>query len=289
MKINWKKNVVSKKSHRYFMNIPRIIFSILNSRNNSFSAILCNSFPKSGTHLLIQILEVLPGIKDWGYFLASTPSFRFREIPPSRMAKKINKIVGDELVGAHLHYSDAILNAIEKNNLIHFFIYRDPRDVVISEAHYLTDMNSWHYLSKYFKSLPDLPRRIDFSILGTEMIQLKVEYPNIAQRFYKYKPWISCTNVCAIRFEDLISEKREKVISKIYRFYIERTSTSNYIEEYDFLSKVTFNINPANSHTFRSGKSGNWKTTFTERQKDLFKEIAGDLLIELGYEKDYNW
>jgi len=53
--------------------------------------------------------------------------------------------------------------------------------------------------------------------------------------------------------------------------------------------KVLHNINPQNSHTFRTGKSGNWKTVFTERQKDLFKEIAGDLLIELGYEKDYNW
>ena len=28
---------------------------------------------------------------------------------------------------------------------------------------------------------------------------------------------------------------------------------------------------------------------FTERDKEVFKEEAGDLLIELGYEKDVDW
>ena len=43
------------------------------------------------------------------------------------------------------------------------------------------------------------------------------------------------------------------------------------------------------SVTFHKGQIGAWKTEFTENHKKLFKEIAGQLLIDLGYEKDYNW
>ena len=39
----------------------------------------------------------------------------------------------------------------------------------------------------------------------------------------------------------------------------------------------------------RKGVSGDWRNKFTPEHKARFKEIAGDLLIELGYEKDKNW
>lgn len=43
------------------------------------------------------------------------------------------------------------------------------------------------------------------------------------------------------------------------------------------------------SSFFRKGIAGDWKNYFTERDKDIFKEEAGDLLIRLGYEEDYDW
>ena len=39
----------------------------------------------------------------------------------------------------------------------------------------------------------------------------------------------------------------------------------------------------------RSGRPGEWRDVFTQRHKDYFKEVAGDLLISLGYERDSNW
>ena len=40
---------------------------------------------------------------------------------------------------------------------------------------------------------------------------------------------------------------------------------------------------------FRKGVAGDWKNTFTEGDKSIFKEAAGDLLVRLGYEKDAGW
>ncbi len=40
---------------------------------------------------------------------------------------------------------------------------------------------------------------------------------------------------------------------------------------------------------FRKGVAGDWKEVFTEEDKRVFKEAAGDLLIKLGYERDNDW
>lgn len=39
----------------------------------------------------------------------------------------------------------------------------------------------------------------------------------------------------------------------------------------------------------RKGVAGDWLETFTQRDRRIFKEEAGDLLVELGYEEDANW
>lgn len=39
----------------------------------------------------------------------------------------------------------------------------------------------------------------------------------------------------------------------------------------------------------RKGVAGDWRNVFTERDREIFKEEAGDLLLKLGYETDKDW
>ena len=39
----------------------------------------------------------------------------------------------------------------------------------------------------------------------------------------------------------------------------------------------------------RKGIAGEWREVFTEGDREVFKEVAGDCLIELGYERDHSW
>jgi hypothetical protein len=48
-------------------------------------------------------------------------------------------------------------------------------------------------------------------------------------------------------------------------------------------------IQPKKSHTFRTGKTGGWREFFTAEHKKLFKDVAGDLVVRLGYEKTSDW
>jgi len=48
-------------------------------------------------------------------------------------------------------------------------------------------------------------------------------------------------------------------------------------------------IDPKRSPTFRGGRVGDWRNHFTDEHKTLFKSLAGDTLIRLGYETSHNW
>ncbi|HYZ05733.1 MAG TPA: sulfotransferase domain-containing protein, partial [Rubrobacter sp.] len=45
----------------------------------------------------------------------------------------------------------------------------------------------------------------------------------------------------------------------------------------------------ASSSFYRKGIAGDWKNHFTEKDRRVFKEEAGELLIQLGYEEDLDW
>lgn len=280
--INKRKSIFVKKSLRYFYNLNRFLIK----KKNQSRIILCNSFPKSGTHLLFQILEFLPH-RDWFNFIASIPSIPFREKSSEEILKSISNLVDRELVGAHLFYSNQIDKFINRKNISHYFIYRDPRDVVISEAFYLSEMNRWHAISKYYRKLNSLEDQIEFAILGNEFLRTKYDYPNITQRFSRYKGWLKNSNVFSIKYENLIGERKIDNIKDIITFY---NNHNNDVLDVDLFSeKIIKNLDPKKSHTFREGGSNKWKKYFTNKNKNTFKQVGGNLLVELGYENDFEW
>jgi hypothetical protein len=113
-----------------------------------------------------------------------------------------------------------------------------------------------------------------------------VEFPDIAQRFAPYLGWLKHPEVMAIHFEDLILE-RASTLTRIMEHLLARAPLR--ANRQLILEALETSINPKKSPTFRSGKTGEWKKYFTAEHKRTFKNVAGDLLIKLGYEKDGNW
>jgi len=250
--------------------------------------IVANSFPKSGTHLLTQILEGQPGVKNYLTFLASLPSWKYVERSEMATLRKIQGFVGGEMVSAHLFYRPEYAAALRKKAAIHFFIYRDPRDVA-SEAHYLSRMARFHRLHGTFRRLADEKEQLSLSILGDAHRACPVPYGNIAQRFRMYQGWLTDPDVCALRFEDLVGPEQPAEVARICRFFLERQSKVEATEG-QLVEQALKAINPERSHTYRPGGGvRNWEKRFTPQHKAQFKEVAGDLLIELGYESDLDW
>ena len=280
-----KKNIIVRKSLLYLNYIPRFLNRIYSK--NSYKPILVNSFPKSGTHLLYQVFFNQCFIKDYKVFIASMPSISKQPIKELDVIDSVNKITNSELVRSHIYYSKALDFTI-KNKCVHYFIYRDPRDVVVSEANYLFNMNKWHRLHGYFKKYKSLEDRIKFAILGNEFHKTNTLYGNINSRYLDYIGWIKNPNVFSVKYEDLIGSHKESKLEEIINYYLLMNNNVSIDFKQFFLNSIS-SINPSKSHTFHSGGSGKWKNFFNNEHKDLFKKYAGDLLVNLGYENDLNW
>ncbi|MDZ7290456.1 MAG: sulfotransferase domain-containing protein [candidate division KSB1 bacterium] len=282
-----KQNPLVRKSLSLFKQVPRFGVALLKSGEPPH-CLLANSFPKSGTHLLKQVLSAFPGTRNYDSFIASIPPIRFKERSQRTLLRRISWIVPGELVAAHLHYSPACHQALRAKGCVHYLIIRDPRDVVVSDVHYLTFMHKYHRLHHYFAhKLSNMSERIRCAIEGIPAGTVPFYFPDIGQRFRPFLPWFDQKEVCVVRYEELTSERRQACLHRMLAFYGDITGTRRNHEE--ILRMIERNIVPENSHTFRKGGSGGWREVFEPEHKQLMKEIAGELLIRLGYEKDLDW
>ena len=248
--------------------------------------VLCNSFPKSGTHLLLQVAEALPGVVHYGSFLASVPSIKFRLRSKASTVRLLQMIAPHECLGSHLYYDPLYADTLNERNIAHLFIYRDPRDVVVSEAHYLMQSAWWHGMHKRFKLCDSQEARLRLSIEGLPH-ELPDEYPNIRGRFERYQGWLNSPHVCCVRFEDLVGENQRKTVRKIVNFYCQLAGGDSNRES--AVEQALAAIEPSKSHTFRRGKAEAWREEFTPELKELFQRVSGDLVVRLGYEPTPNW
>ena len=236
---------------------------------------------------MLQVLEVLPDVKHYESFIASMPSVTFKERSKLAHIKLINKLVPGEVSPAHLFYHPDYEDTLSQKHCIHYFIYRDPRDVVVSETFYLTYMNRWHRMHPYYSKLDGIDERISTAILGVVDPTFPYDYPNVSERFARYRGWLRNQSALAVKYEALISPQRRKALIEIVAFYADRCL--KYLDIDYVIQAVESNIKPTQSHTFRKGQVGGWREVFTENHKEQMKTIAGELLIELGYEKDLSW
>jgi hypothetical protein len=250
--------------------------------------VLANSFPKSGTHLLAQVSDGLPDRVNYGAFLGSeTSSFQLRERTAENTRRFIRGFVPGEVIRGHLYFEPRYADALARQNTVNYFIYRDPRAVVVSEAHYLREMNRWHRLAPYFRRAGSIDEAISLSIAGLDPPVAGIFYPNIAARFARYVGWLNHGDCLAIRYEDLVSDARAIVIRQMAELYGRHCGGNIDIDACVFAMSAA--IAPEKSHTFRSGKKSGWRQEFTLAHRRLFDQVAGDLLIELGYERDHSW
>lgn len=284
--MNFRKNVIFKKAWRYGCAVPRFFRTMIANRDDYLSSppLLVNSVPKSGTHLLQQVVSVLPQLNDWGNFWATQPSLTLRERSGKEMAKKIMSVAPGELVCGHLFYSDEVCEALAERNVISLFVYRDPRDVAVSEAYYLANMNKWHRMHKEYKNAAETDRLL-LSICGSK--RRPDLQPDIRERYEKYVRWIHHPSVYAVSFEALVSGDKEKIVRDIFTHINARTNKDMDVDA--LTHKALEAIQPKRSHTFRRGESGGWRRDFDDRAKSIFKEVTGDLLVSLGYETSSDW
>jgi hypothetical protein len=115
---------------------------------------------------------------------------------------------------------------------------------------------------------------------GLYMVSVKKRYESVFQ-------WLKTPGVLCLRFEDLINNR--DAMLDLMLDQVEQTGYRIPTPREQALGVLVRAIQPGKSHTFRTGQSGGWREHFTDEHKKMFKAVAGELLVSLGYEKNNDW
>ena len=255
---------------------------------NDAPPIFANSKPKSGSHLLLQVMNGFTQIMPYKYVDADP----VRTITYDGRRKSNEEILSDlkhtpkGVIGwGYVDATPENASFLTSAGRVNYFIYRDPRDMLVSQVFFATDMHEEHGMHNYYNSLPDVAARLKVAISGIDRDGLYMV--NVKQRYEGVFQWLEQKNVMCLRFEELINNRDATLNAMLDE--VEKTGYKIPTPREKTISILVDAINPKKSHTFRSGKTGGWTQHFTEEHKKLFKEVAGDLLIRLGYEKSNDW
>ncbi|WKZ36443.1 MAG: sulfotransferase domain-containing protein [Anaerolineales bacterium] len=281
----------AQKLRRVLRPHGKTVQAILRWKRFSFDEappIFGNSKPKSGSHLLLQILNGFTRIMPYRYVNAD-PIRTIRKDGGKRNADEIladlRSVPGGVISWGYVDATPENASFLTAAGRVNYFIYRDPRDMLISQVFFATDMHEEHGMHAYYKSLPDFGARLKVAITGIGRDGLKMV--SVKQRYEGVFAWLEQKNVMCIRFEDLINNRDAILLAMLDE--VEKTGCQIPTPRDKALSILVDAIQPRKSHTFRSGKTGGWKEHFNEEHKKLFKDVAGDLLVRLGYEENNDW
>lgn len=254
----------------------------------SVPAVVGNAMPKSGSHLIIQVLQGLTRI---GPFVnPGIPPLNRAEdnakLNDEAVIRNIQRLRSGDITYGYVHARPPFLSLLTQPGRAMVFVYRDPRDMIISHVFYATQIHTGHGMHDYYtRVLSNMEERIHAAIQGVDEGDARLS--NIRQKYLNYLGWLETPGVLCLRFEELILN-REQALNTLLDYLQERGFTPR-VSRPQAVQALAQAVMPKKSGTFRKAQPGNWREYFTESNKAAFKALAGDLLIRLGYEQDDQW
>jgi len=216
-------------------------------------------------------------------------------------AKEGKRIVGDKSPSSTIHgqavrdmhsiYPDAKL----------VYIVRDGRDVLISERFRNFVEESKFLSAEDSRIIEELRKDQTQFTNGTKSIFTESFFRRVAKGWVKNLQEteeearkLFDANYFGMRYEDLLSTPLEEM-TKLWEFLGVKQINPSLGEEI----KAEMASNPDEEWQTRrnegiasflpKGQAGNWQKLFTERDKSIFKEVAGEMLIKWKYEMNNQW
>lgn len=258
--------------------------------------VLANSMPKSGTHLLVRLLSHVPDMRFTARHInmKNIPGISGLDSEVSTEAAKYDDILklvrnGQFLTG-HVPCIPAVHEVLDRMGFKILVILRDPRDVVVSHAHYVLARKDHWIHGRFITAHPDIDSAITACIEGLPADPvLGGGLPDMDTRINDYIGWLDAPGALAIRFEDLVGsagggddgrqlQTIRRVCSHVQR--PEDTTSCRRLADAIWTTKAI---------TFRSGKIGDWRRYFSAEHIESFKRVAGRSLVKMGYETRLDW
>ncbi|MEN8154846.1 MAG: sulfotransferase domain-containing protein [Acidobacteriota bacterium] len=261
---------------------------------NKFKYIIVASHRRSGTHWLIDsIFNNLKGVNH-GYInldrlLTGSPEninvedFKKKIITKKKTILKTHTPGNFEIFEPFVQQAKFIKEEIIPQSKI-IYIYRDGRDVMTSLYYYMLRSKKIGEIS--FNEFLETFNNFDEFYL----IRNRIE-------FYKYHidSWMLKKNIYTLNYESLHLSYLDslKSISEYLGLPLKNKIDSIKLSKYNRIQRAIRRFIPGIFKTTavlpRVGKTGDWRNSFDNNSKEIYKKYSGEILVELGYEKDNNW
>jgi hypothetical protein len=219
-----------------------------------------------------------------------------------QLARTNKKFVGDKSPLISLHIMEEISEIYPEAKVIH--IIRDGRDRAISSTH-----RAWRRARRgqlhgiapeqlvkaetHGKNPTEIVEAGE-EVFSEDEIRGHAQYWNErVGRAVEDGPALLGSNYTEVRYEDLLERTPEE--TRRLLGFLGADTSRDVVEHcvnaasFEALSKGRQPGEEDVSSFYRKGVAGDWKNYFSERDKQIYKEIAGELLVRLGYEKDFDW
>lgn len=162
-----------------------------------------------------------------------------------------------------------------------FFIYRDPRDLLVSS--YFSTRDSHTPMGDVLEvraALRDRPKKDGMLYL--------IEHLTKKGMFNAVRSWVEAPpseTIRLIRYEDLTGEDQLAEMDALMRhcgFDIPRPELMTLLDKYSFTRMNERKKAGTVSH-YRKGRSGDWQNHFDDDIEQAFQQATGNLLSILGY------
>jgi hypothetical protein len=216
------------------------------------------------------------------------------------LSKSGKRLVGDKSPLLDEEFMREVGTVYPGARVIH--IIRDGRDRTVSSMHRGWRRASQGYLHRL--SPEELARSealrgdsrepTETSVFTEEWLrQAARNWRLLVGRAVEDGPALLGSDYTEVRYEDLLERPNEEV-ERLLAFLgvdtderlVDQCVSSASFEK---LSRGRERGQEDPSSFYRKGIAGDWKNHFTEEDRRVFKEEAGQLLIRLGYEEDLDW
>jgi sulfotransferase 6B1 len=201
------------------------------------------------------------------------------------LARRLSRVPNGCFVNAHCIYTPELAELLQEEGMSVVCILRDPRDVAVSQMHYLKRMRK-HFAHEAFMALSSDHERLLVCIRGGDLGGRKLQ--SLDQRYRQFLGWEQDEGAVVVKFEDLVGP-RGGGSAKVQRRAVERVAMHVGIPVNERTMRLVEENLFGVGRTFRKGQIGGWQEEFSPEHERAVKEVAGPLLVELGYEAGPHW
>jgi hypothetical protein len=265
--------------------LPALRYRLGAGRRQPRAKLLVNGVPKSGTTWMVLMLASLPGYQAVGNFRGDIS--RYQTVRP-----------GDVIHG-HDWYTAELQETLQASGIQVILVVRDLRDQAVSRMFHLKrdETHAWQPTIRQMSN----DEALMFSIEGREAQAGLPVLPGVPAWKSFTRQWLAGDkNVICVRYETLLANPVTEmgklfdrlklgVPAALVKAIVERNRFERLTIGRKFWQKGRARgQEDADSH-FRKGITGDWQNYLNADHRRRFKELAGDWLIEMGYETDFNW